>query len=68
MKECLHDAAGNLLGDGANTYTYDVENRVTTVGSAPAARFTYDAFGNRVGHNFGYQACRISLRLGRTPD
>jgi YD repeat-containing protein len=40
-------ASGNLLTDGVNTYTYDAENRISTVNGTGAA-YTYDAEGNRV--------------------
>ena len=45
-----YDAAGNLLSDGVNTYTYDAENRISTyrnTGGATAS-YVYDAFGQRV--------------------
>ena len=43
----LYDAAGNLLTDGNNNYTYDAENRITTL-NGTAATYTYDAEGQRV--------------------
>jgi YD repeat-containing protein len=43
-----YDAAGNLLNDGNHKYTYDAENRVTTVDGGVTATYVYDAFGNRV--------------------
>lgn len=40
-----YDANGNLTGDGTNTYTYDVENRLLT-GSGPIpASLQYDPMG-----------------------
>lgn len=48
-----YDAAGNLLNDGTNFYTYDAENRIIEVqqGSASGAvlaTYEYDADGQRV--------------------
>jgi RHS repeat-associated protein len=45
-----YDGNGNLTGDGTNTYTYDVENRLvsgsyTSGGSAYATSLTYDPLG-----------------------
>jgi len=49
----LYDAAGNLLNDGTNFYTYDAENRIIEVqlGSSSGtvlATYGYDANGQRV--------------------
>jgi RHS repeat-associated protein len=41
-----YDAAGNLLNDQINTYTYDAENRIATLNGSPA--YIYDAEGRRV--------------------
>ncbi len=41
-----YDNAGNLLNDGAHSYTYDAENRIRTVDSVTA--YTYDSEGQRV--------------------
>jgi len=45
-----YDAAGNLLSDGFNTYTYDAENRMITFSNAAGSSgtYVYDAFGVRV--------------------
>ena len=40
-----HDAAGNLINDGVHTYTYDIENRLSTTASW---NYYYDGDGNRV--------------------
>jgi RHS repeat-associated protein len=41
-----YDANGNLTGDGTNSYTYDVENRlVTASGAAGTANLRYDPLG-----------------------
>ena len=41
----IHDAAGNLIADGAASYTYDARNRLM---QAPGAAFAYDGHGLRV--------------------
>jgi len=45
-----YDAAGNLLSDGVNTYTYDAENRMITFSNTAGSSgtYVYDAFGVRV--------------------
>jgi RHS repeat-associated protein len=44
-----YDADGNLTFDGANTYTYDQQSRLTSIsGPAGLTEYEYDAFGNRV--------------------
>jgi len=45
-----YDAAGNLLNDGATTYTYDAENRTTSVSNSAngTSTYVYDALGRRV--------------------
>jgi RHS repeat-associated protein len=41
-----YDANGNLISDGTNTYTYDVENRlVSATAGAVATTLTYDPSG-----------------------
>jgi len=40
-----YDANGNLTGDGTNTYTYDVENRMLTGSGPTATTLQYDPFG-----------------------
>jgi RHS repeat-associated protein len=47
-----YDAAGNLLNDGPNSYTYDAENRIKSVNSG-ATTYTYDAEGRRVAKTTG---------------
>ena len=44
------DANGNTLGDGSKTYTWDVENRLTsvTVPGTGTTTFRYDPFGRRI--------------------
>jgi RHS repeat-associated protein len=44
-----YDANGNLTGDGANTYSFDAENRLlSATGPGGTAAYEYDAFGRRV--------------------
>ena len=50
-----YDASGNLLNDGNHTYTYDAENRVTTV-DGTGASYLYDAQGRRVRKTVGGSA------------
>lgn len=40
-----YDANGNLTSDGANTYTYDVENRLIAVSGGVTASLEYDPKG-----------------------
>ncbi len=40
-----HDAAGNLSSDGNTSYTYDVENRLTSSSGSNAATLSYDPVG-----------------------
>ena len=42
-----YDANGNTLTAGGKTFTYDSENRITSMNSG-AVSIVYDAFGNRV--------------------
>jgi RHS repeat-associated protein len=46
-----YDAAGNLLNDGTHSYTYDAENRISTVDGGNTATYTYDAEGRRASKN-----------------
>lgn len=44
-----YDAAGNLMNDGAHSYTYDAEGNITQVDSGANANvYTYDALNHRV--------------------
>ncbi|MEJ1962983.1 MAG: RHS repeat-associated core domain-containing protein [Gammaproteobacteria bacterium] len=40
-----HDANGNLTGDGARIFTYDVENRLTSVSGSSQLALDYDPLG-----------------------
>lgn len=43
-----YDANGNVLTNGIQTFSYDVENRLTTVNAGTTAVYTYDALGRRI--------------------
>jgi RHS repeat-associated protein len=44
-----YDAAGNLLKDASNTYSYDAESRlIQVVGTSGTSSYVYDANGRRV--------------------
>lgn len=44
-----YDAAGNLLNDGANPYSYNPENQLTSIGtSSPITGYSYDGDGRRL--------------------
>jgi RHS repeat-associated protein len=40
-----YDARGNLTGDGSRTFSYDVENRLLTVGGSGSMTLDYDPLG-----------------------
>jgi RHS repeat-associated protein len=42
------DGAGDLLNDGAHSYTFDAEHRLTAADGGSTASYTYDAQGRRV--------------------
>jgi RHS repeat-associated protein len=42
-----YDGNGNLLSDGARTYSWDVRNRLSAIGGATPATFQYDGLGRR---------------------
>jgi RHS repeat-associated protein len=43
-----YDAAGNMTQDASHSYTYDAENRLTTVDGGSTATYVYDAEGDRI--------------------
>ena len=45
--ELKYDAAGNLLSDGTNTYTWDARGQLTTIDGPVQAGFSYDPLGRR---------------------
>jgi RHS repeat-associated protein len=49
-RDLSYDAAGNLVSDGTNTYTWDARGQLTGIAGADgtaSASFTYDPFGRR---------------------
>jgi len=42
-----YDAAGNLLSDALNTYSWDLRNHLSGISGGSSASFVYDAFGRR---------------------
>ncbi|MGH9184934.1 MAG: RHS repeat-associated core domain-containing protein, partial [Acidimicrobiales bacterium] len=42
-----YDAAGNLVADGSNTYTWNARGELVAIDGPVSARFTYDPFGRR---------------------
>ncbi len=48
-----YDPNGNLLNDGATTYTWNARNELTALSGATMASFSYDAFGRRVSKTVG---------------
>ncbi|HEY1255850.1 MAG TPA: RHS repeat-associated core domain-containing protein, partial [Terracidiphilus sp.] len=58
----LYDAAGNLLYDNINHYTYDAENRIATLNGQSA--YIYDAEGRRVAKLGAGGAVTASYILG----
>jgi RHS repeat-associated protein len=48
-----YDENGNLLTDGVRTYDWDTQNRLSAIGGATAASFSYDQFGRRVSKTVG---------------
>lgn len=43
-----YDAAGNVLNDGAHSYSYDAENRLASVDGGVTAQYTYDTQNRRI--------------------
>ena len=49
-----YDAAGNIISDDANAYTYDAENRIISLtNSSGTYTYNYDALGQRVQKTVG---------------
>jgi RHS repeat-associated protein len=48
-----YDAAGNMTHDASHSYTYDAENRLTSVDGGATASYIYDALGRRVKRTIG---------------
>jgi len=62
-----YDAAGNVTADGSHTYTYDAENRLTTVDGGTTAQYVYDANGQRVTKTKGSSTVNYYYDLGGRP-
>jgi RHS repeat-associated protein len=59
-----YDARGNLITDGAATYTYDSANRLTQWSAGgDTATFAYNGFGDRVAQTFNSQTTQYQLDL-----
>ena len=43
-----YDPDGNLLNDGAHTYTWNARNQLSAIDSGNTASFVYGPFGRRV--------------------
>lgn len=48
-----YDANGNMLSDGARTYTWDAKNRLSAISGGATASFQYDAYGRRLSKTVG---------------
>ena len=48
-----YDLNGNLVSDGANTYTWNARNQLVAISGAVSASFQYDPFGRRVSKTIG---------------
>jgi RHS repeat-associated protein len=53
-----YDANGNLTSDGTNSYSYDIENRLTGVTGGRTANLTYDPLGRLASVDQGTSATR----------
>ena len=52
--DVTYDAAGNIISDDANAYTYDAENRIISLtNSYGTYTYNYDALGHRVQKTVG---------------
>ncbi|HXZ27129.1 MAG TPA: RHS repeat-associated core domain-containing protein [Terriglobales bacterium] len=58
-----YDGAGNMIGDGTHTYTYDAENRIIAVDGG-AATYKYDALGRRTSKTVGSAGTDYLYDLG----
>ena len=47
------DAAGNLTGDGTNTYTWNARNQLVSIAGSVTATFAYDPLGRRTRRTVG---------------
>lgn len=49
-----YDAAGNLISDGAHSYTYDADGNVTNIDGGSTAQYYYNALNQRVRYDGWY--------------
>ena len=71
-----YDANGNLLSDGANTYTWNARNQLVSITGSVSASFSYDGAGRRLtrtvngtGTGFVYDGLNLVQELsGTTTD
>ncbi|HEY3141700.1 MAG TPA: DUF6531 domain-containing protein, partial [Acidimicrobiales bacterium] len=49
----VYDAAGNLLGDGTNTYTWNARGQLSSISGPMNATFSYDPSGRRASKTVG---------------
>jgi RHS repeat-associated protein len=54
-----YDANGNLLADGAHTYTWDAEGNMISVSDTSTTTVIYDALGRRVEQNGGSASAEL---------
>ena len=54
-----HDTKGNLISDGATTFTYDSENKLVFAATSPTATLTYDPLGRLWEYASGTGATRF---------
>lgn len=48
-----YDDNGNMLSDGARSFTWDARNRLVAISGAASASFAYDAVGRRISKTVG---------------
>ncbi len=67
----LHDTKGNLIGDGAHSYSFDFENRLIKVNGGTTASYCYDPLGRRIRKivgddttSFNYDGVRVIEERG----
>lgn len=53
-----YDGAGNMTGDGTNTYQWDAEGRLSSINTGATASYTYNALGQRVETHAGTASYR----------
>ncbi len=53
MDSLSDDANGNMINDGANTYTWDARNQLAAISGGSTADFQYDPFGRRTSKTVG---------------